>query len=44
MNKDIIEILELCLEKGFDVLVLTNAMQPMQNKINNLKKLSKFKN
>ena len=43
MNKDIIEILELCLEKGFDVLVLTNAMQPMQNKINNLKKLSKFK-
>ncbi len=43
MNKDIIEILELCLEKQFKVLVLTNAMQPMQNKINNLKRLSKFK-
>ena len=44
MNKDIIEIIELCLEKKFEVLVLTNAMQPMQNKINALKKLSKYQN
>ena len=42
MNKDIIEIIELCLKKKFEVLVLTNAMQPMQNKINTLKKLSKY--
>jgi len=44
MNKDIIEILELCLKKGFEVLVLTNAMQPMQNKIHALKSLSKYQN
>ena len=30
MNPDIIEMLELALDGGFDVLVLTNAMQPMQ--------------
>jgi uncharacterized Fe-S cluster-containing radical SAM superfamily protein len=30
MNRDMIEILELCLNRGFDVLVLTNAMRPMR--------------
>ena len=44
MNKAIIEIIELCLEKDFEVLVLTNAMQPMQNKIDALKNLSKYRN
>ena len=44
MNKDIIASIEFCLEKGFEVLVLTNAMQPMQNKIDALKKLSKYQN
>ena len=32
MNPDMIEILELCLDSGFDVLVLTNAMRPMMRK------------
>lgn len=30
MNPDIIAILRLCLARGFEVLVLTNAMQPMR--------------
>jgi organic radical activating enzyme len=30
MNRDIIAILNLCLSRGFEVLVLTNAMQPMR--------------
>lgn len=30
MNPEIIDILEECLERGFKVLVLTNAMRPMQ--------------
>lgn len=30
MNPDILPMLELCLSRGFRVLVLTNAMQPMQ--------------
>ncbi len=30
MNPDIIEILRLCLARGFDVLVLSNAMRPMR--------------
>ena len=30
MNRDIMAILGSCLERGFDVLVLTNAMRPMQ--------------
>ncbi len=30
MNPDILEIVENCLARGFRVLVLTNAMQPMQ--------------
>ncbi len=32
MNPDIIEILIDCLEAGFEVLVLTNAMKPMDHK------------
>ncbi len=32
MNPQIIPILRLSLERGFDVLVLTNAMQPMMRK------------
>ena len=30
MNPDILEMLEGCLDRGFRVLVLTNAMQPMR--------------
>ena len=30
MNPDMIAILELCLARGFDVLVLSNAMRPMR--------------
>ena len=30
MNRDILPILEAALARGFDVLVLTNAMQPMR--------------
>ncbi len=30
MNGDMIPILNLCLERGFEVLVLSNAMRPMQ--------------
>ena len=30
MNPQIIDMLRLCLERGFDVLVLSNAMRPMQ--------------
>jgi uncharacterized Fe-S cluster-containing radical SAM superfamily protein len=30
MNRDMPDILRLCLLRGFDVLVLTNAMRPMQ--------------
>jgi uncharacterized Fe-S cluster-containing radical SAM superfamily protein len=30
MNRDIIDILKLCLSRGFEVLVLTNAMRPMR--------------
>lgn len=30
MNPDMIAILRLCLARGFEVLVLTNAMQPMR--------------
>ena len=31
MNPDIIQMLRLCLADGFDVLVLTNAMEPMMH-------------
>ncbi|MEP2102503.1 MAG: radical SAM protein [Parasphingorhabdus sp.] len=30
MNKDMMPILRLCLSRGFEVLVLTNAMRPMR--------------
>jgi uncharacterized Fe-S cluster-containing radical SAM superfamily protein len=30
MNRDMIDILTLCLDRGFDVLMLTNAMRPMR--------------
>jgi uncharacterized Fe-S cluster-containing radical SAM superfamily protein len=30
INRDIVAMLEACLERGFRVLVLTNAMRPMQ--------------
>ncbi len=30
MNKDMMAILQLCLSRGFSVLVLTNAMRPMR--------------
>jgi uncharacterized Fe-S cluster-containing radical SAM superfamily protein len=30
MNRDMIDILMLCLDRGFDVLMLTNAMRPMR--------------
>ena len=32
MNPDMISIAELCLARGFDVLILTNAMRPMMRK------------
>ncbi|MEO1562815.1 MAG: radical SAM protein [Pseudomonadota bacterium] len=32
MNPEMIEIMEVCLERGFEVLVLTNAMRPMMRK------------
>src|SRR4029434_8354993 len=30
LNPQIVEIMTLCLERGFDVLVLTNALRPMK--------------
>lgn len=30
MNKDMIAILQLCLSRDFDILILTNAMRPMR--------------
>lgn len=30
MNPDMAQMAEVCLDRGFDVLILTNAMQPMQ--------------
>jgi len=32
MNPDMIDITRVCLERGFDVLILTNAMLPMMRK------------
>jgi organic radical activating enzyme len=43
MNPDIIPIIELILERGFKLLVLTNAMKPMEHKRDALvKMLSRF--
>lgn len=33
MNRDMIKIVEECLKRGFETIVLTNAMQPMQRKM-----------
>lgn len=41
MNKDMIPILSLCLERGFEALVLTNAMKPMQKRKEELLQLKK---
>ena len=30
MNRDMVPIIQLCLDRGFNVLVLTNAMRPMR--------------
>ncbi|NNU14754.1 radical SAM protein [Parvularcula sp. ZS-1/3] len=30
MNRDMVPIMEMCLERGFEVLVLSNAMRPMR--------------
>jgi uncharacterized Fe-S cluster-containing radical SAM superfamily protein len=30
MNRDMVPIIQLCLDRGFDVLLLTNAMRPMR--------------
>ncbi|MGI9350766.1 MAG: radical SAM protein [Rhizobiaceae bacterium] len=40
MNPDIIPIMESCLERGFELLVLTNAMRPMMKCANDLLRLS----
>ncbi len=42
MNKDIISILNLCIEENYNILILTNAMQPMLNKIKELIKFSYY--
>lgn len=42
MNKDIIKILKICLDKNFQVLVLTNGMQPMLNRSSDLISLSRY--
>lgn len=39
MNPDIIGILRLCLERGYRVLLLTNAMRPMMKRAEELKDL-----
>ncbi|MBT3915221.1 MAG: radical SAM protein [Rhodospirillaceae bacterium] len=41
MNPDIMAMIEISLERGFEVLVLTNAMKPMQLKKPELLKLKK---
>ena len=43
MNKDIIKILILCLKSNFSVLILTNAMQPLQKYSTKLLNLNKYK-
>ena len=41
MNPDIAPIVETCLERGFSVLVLTNAMRPMMKRAGDLIRLKK---
>ena len=43
MNKDIISILNLCKKENYNILILTNAMQPMLNKIKELKTFATYK-
>ncbi len=40
MNPEIVPILETCLERGFSVLVLTNAMRPMMKRAEDLLRLN----
>ena len=40
MNPDIIPIMESCLERGFELLVLTNAMRPMMKCADDLLRLN----
>jgi organic radical activating enzyme len=42
MNPQIIDILRLCLERDFDVLVLSNAMKPLQHHKKDLKGLHRL--
>lgn len=42
MNPDIIPIMESCLERGFELLVLTNAMRPMMKCADELLRLRKL--
>lgn len=45
LNPEFIDMLQSCLEEGFDVLVLTNAMRPMMKNAEALLKLNKqYKN
>ena len=44
MNKDIIKIISTCLNKDRELLILTNAMQPLQNKKCMLLNFQKNKN
>lgn len=39
MNPDIVPIVETCLDRGFSVLVLTNAMRPMMKRAGDLLRL-----
>ena len=42
MNKEIISILRLLIKENYNILVLTNAMQPMLNKIKELIEFSNY--
>jgi len=42
MNKNIISILNLFIKENYNILVLTNAMQPMLNKIKELVKFANY--
>jgi len=42
MNPELIDILRLCLERGYRVLLLTNAMRPMMKQAEGLKSLRAF--
>ncbi|RME74294.1 MAG: radical SAM protein [Planctomycetota bacterium] len=39
LNRDMLPMLALCLERGYRVLVLTNAMRPMQRRLAQLEEL-----